>query len=211
MKNKEELATEFHRRTQKKVAKKYNFLDKDKTSRPVGQASLLVMLVAIFFISLCFAVLAETIKTKTVTYNFSAKETTIANKTGIITLKGKAEVIKNGDHLNADQITIYKDVQTGEIIKMEAVGNVDMSEEGKKSTCKKVIFYESEDRIEFEGSEESPAVVDDGKNKLVAPNITYFRKEDRLEAKAEKGTVTGQVIIEEKETEAQGEPAQEKK
>ena len=163
------------------------------------------------FLLLCVVALAGTIKTKTVTYNFWAKETTIANKAGVITLKGEAKIRKNGDYLNADQIIMYKDVKTDEIIKMEAVGNVDMSEEGKKSTCKKAIFYESEDRIELEGSEDAPAVVDDGKSKLVAPAITYFRKEDRIEAKAEKGTVSGQITIEEKESEKQEEPDQEKK
>lgn len=172
-----------------------------KNKRNFTYYNLITLASFLTFMFLCFVALAGTIKTKTVTYNFSAKETTIANKTGIIILKGEAKVLKNGDHLNADEITIYKDVETGEIIKMEAVGNVDMNEEGKKSTCKKVTFYESEDRIEFEGTEEAPAVVDDGKNKLVAPNIIYYRKDDRLEAKAEKGVVTGQVIIEEKEAE----------
>jgi len=157
----------------------------------------------VIFMLLCVFAFGDTANTKKVTYVFSAKESSIANKSGIVTLKGEAKVRKNGDYINADQIIIYKDVKTGEIIKMEAIGNVDMDEGGKKSTCKKATFFETEERIEMEGTEDAPAMVDDGKNKLMAPVIIYFRKEDRLEAKAEKGLVNGQIIIEEKEKPAE--------
>lgn len=143
-----------------------------------------------------------------VVYNYSAKEIISNRKTGVTTLKGDVKVtkvttndsIKNGqkkeegsDYLNADQVVVYKNVETGELIKIEAEGKVSMKEGDMVATCSHAIIYEAEERIEMDGS---PATVDDGKNKIEAPAITYFRKEDRLEAK---GEVRGHITIEEKE------------
>ena len=157
----------------------------------------------------CFTALAVSEAANNVIYNYSAKETVFDRKTGITILKGDAKVRSNGDHLNADQITIYRDVKTGELIKIDAVGNVDMNEKGMAATCEHAILYEAEERIELEGSEDSPAEIDDGKNKMKAPAITYFQKEDRIEAK---GNVTGQVVIVTKESETvEGEEETEEK
>jgi lipopolysaccharide export system protein LptA len=87
------------------------------------------------------------------------------------------------------------------LTKIEAVGNVDMKEKDMTATCERAVFYETEERIELEGSEDSPAVVDDGKNRMEAPAITYFRREDRLEASR---GVSGHVTIEAKEGETEG-------
>jgi lipopolysaccharide export system protein LptA len=143
---------------------------------------------------LCFAISAAS-ETKTVIYDFSADKTTVGRKDGITLMEGNAKikVRDSEDYLNADTIKIYRDVETNELIKMEATGNVDMNQQGMKATCQKAIFYEKEDRIEMEGTEENPAVVEDGENKMVAPAITYYRAEDRIEAS---GNVTGQVTIE---------------
>lgn len=139
-------------------------------------------------------------ETSTVVYNYSAKETSFDRKSGITILKGEAKIRNNGDYLNADQITMYKDVKTGELVKIEAVGNVDMSEKGMKATCKHAIFFETEERIELEGADDAPAIVDDGKNRMEAPAITYFRKEDRIEAR---GKVSGHVTVESREKESE--------
>lgn len=140
--------------------------------------------------------------------HYSAKDASSDRKSGVTILKGDAKIRRgDGDYLNSDQITMYKDVETGELIKIEAVGNVDMKEKDMTGTCERAIFYEKDDRIELEGSEDSPAVVDDGNNRMEALAITYFRKEDRLDAS---GNVSGHVTIEEKEGEATEEEVEEK-
>jgi lipopolysaccharide export system protein LptA len=168
----------------------------------------ILILTAIAVSILCFTVWAASEKTKTVIYDYSADETSVNRKTGITVLKGNAKIKTRDseDYLNADQITIYRDIETNELIKMESVGNVDMNQAGMKATCEQAILYEAEDRIELEGSEDSLAVVDDGNNRMEAPAITLFRKEDRIEAR---GKVTGYVTIEAKEDEAV-EPTEEK-
>ena len=136
----------------------------------------------------------------TIVYDYSAKEATFDRKGGVTVLKGDAKIRRSsGDYLNSDEITMYKDIETGELIRIEAVGNVDMKEKDMKATSERAVFYETEERIELEGSEDSPAVVDDGKNRMEARTIIYFRKEDRLEASG--GNVSGHVTIEGKEGE----------
>jgi lipopolysaccharide transport protein LptA len=155
------------------------------------------IIVAIAVLTFCLSALAEKEATRTVFYDYSADNMNSDRKTGVTILEGdaKLKVRDSEDYLNADKVTIYRDVESDELIKMEAVGNVDMNQKGMKATCHRAIFYETEDRIELEGTEDSLAVVDDGKNKMEAPNITYFRKEDRIEAK---GKVSGHVMIKEK-------------
>jgi len=154
---------------------------------------------------LCLTVWAASEETKTVIYDYTANETSVARKTGITILKGdaKVKVRDSEDYLNADQITIYRDLDSNELVKMESVGNVDMNQQGMKATCQKAIFFEKENRVELEGSEDALAVVDDGKNRMEALAITLFREEDRIEARGdEKTKVTGHVTISEKEDEA---------
>jgi len=149
---------------------------------------------------------ADTNKATYVFYDIDAKEVNLDRKTGITVLKGEVKVHKrdSGDHLNADQVTIYRDVEKDELIKIEAVGKVDMKEKDLIATSEHAIIYEKEERIELEGS---PAMVDDGKNKIEAPAIIYFRKENRLEAK---GKVTASITIEEKKSETEETAGKEK-
>ncbi|MGQ9607848.1 MAG: LptA/OstA family protein [bacterium] len=153
----------------------------------------------IILLILCFAIISVWSASSRTEYRFSGKEMVYDKKTGITILKGNARVIKNStdpnstdDHIYADQINVYKDVKTDELIKMEATGNVDMKEGDLLAICAHAILYEAEDRIEMEGS---PAKVDDGKNKIEAPSIIYYRTDQRLEAK---GEVSGIITIEEK-------------
>jgi len=147
--------------------------------------------------------------TKTVVYDIDAKKVDFSRKTGITIFEGdaKLKVLDSDDFLNADKITVYKDVETDEVIKIESVGNVDMSQAGMKATCEKSIFYEKEDRIEMEGTKEKLAVVDDGENKIEAPNIIYYRKEDRISAS---GGVKARVKIEAQEETATEETTEKK-
>jgi lipopolysaccharide export system protein LptA len=141
------------------------------------------IVVAVGMWSLCSICLAADAAGKTVTYEYSGDVTTANRKTGVTTLDGNAWFRRSGgDYLNADKITMYKDIETGEIIRIESVGNVEMKEKEMSATCGHSIFYETEERIELKGSVDVPAVVDDGENRMEAPFIIYFRKEDRIYA-----------------------------
>lgn len=136
-------------------------------------------------------------------YSISAKEMIMDRKSGITVFKGEAKIIEveettkkpkqNGNYIYADQVSVYRDPETNEVIKMEAIGNVVMRQGDLNATCAHAVLYEAEDRIDMDGS---PAKVDDGKNNIEAPSIIYYRKENRLEAK---GSVSGFITIEEKE------------
>jgi lipopolysaccharide transport protein LptA len=161
------------------------------------QVSSLILIVLSTILIFCFAISARPDETKTVFYDYSANKMDFDRKNGVTILEGdaKLKVRDSEDYLNADKVTIYRDVKTGELIRMEAVGNVDMNQEGMKATCERAIFHETENRIELEGVADSPAIVDDGKNRMEAPRITFFRKENRIEAS---GNVSGHVTIKER-------------
>ena len=163
---------------------------------------------------LCFIVISVFSATNDniVYYDYSAKSMTVDKKLGMTILRGNVKAIKldaqkkdTGEYVNADQITLYnkRDESTGKltnkVTKMEATGNVKMKQGEMTVTCiNAVLVYEPEEVINMEGTKESPAIADDGKNRIEAPRIKYFRKDDRLEAD---GDVTGQITIEEKKSE----------
>ncbi|MFC1715210.1 LptA/OstA family protein [Candidatus Poribacteria bacterium] len=125
-------------------------------------------------------VAAEASKT---THEYSADKMDYDKKSGVTVLEGNAKFRRSDDdYLYADQITMYRDVDTDEIIKLESVGKVEMKEKTMTATCEHSIFYEKENRIEFKGSIDKPAVVDSGDNRMEAPFIIYFRQEERISA-----------------------------
>lgn len=154
-------------------------------------------------------------------YNYSARSMILNKKEGYTVLKGNVKAVKldsqkkeTGEFVNSDQLTIYfkRDEKTGEltdeVIRTEAMGNVKMKQGDMTVTClRAVMVYEPEEVINMEGSKESPAIADDGKNRIEAPFIKYFRKDDRLEAE---GDVSGQITIKEKKSEENKEENKEK-
>ena len=132
----------------------------------------------------CFTCLAASEKyEKSVRESYSADKLTYSSKSGVTVLEGNAKLHRSdGDYMYADQITMYEDTTTKEMIKTVAVGNVEMKEKDMAATCNHAIFYEKEERIEFKGTADKPAVVDTGNNRMEAPFIIYFRKDKRVEA-----------------------------
>lgn len=169
-----------------------------------SQVCLVVMITVLL---LCSTVLMASEASNTIVYTYWGKKGSFNRKTGVSVLEGDAKFRRSdGDYLNADKITIHRDVETNELIRIEAVGNVDMKEKDMKATCERAVFYEIEERIEMEGSEDSPAIVDEGENRMEASSIKYFRKEDLIVAE---DNVTGQLKIEAKEGETVEEEAEE--
>jgi lipopolysaccharide export system protein LptA len=167
----------------------------------------------------CFIIISafSATNSNTVNYKYSAKRMVLDKKTGVTVLKGDAKFTKvdaesgaQSDYVNGDQITLYtkRNETTGkdELTKMEVIGNVKMKQGDMNVTCARaVMVYEPEEVINMEGTKDALAVADDGKNRIEAPIIKYFRKDDRLEAEAGEGNVTGQITIEEKKEDKKAE------
>lgn len=130
----------------------------------------------------CFTCLAASETDEThVRESYSADKLFYTKNPDVTVLEGHAKLHRGGgDYMYADQITIYE--EAGEMTKIVAVGNVDMKEKGMAATCEHAIFYEKEDRIEFKGTADKPAVVNTGNNRMEAPFIIFFRKDERIEA-----------------------------
>lgn len=112
-----------------------------------------------------------------------ADDSSSDQKSGITTftsIKKRVKIVReSGDYLYADKATVYRNVETDELIKVEADGNVEMKEGEKIATCQHALINEAEDWIEMTGS----AKVVEKDTVTEANKITYYRKENRLETR----------------------------
>ena len=143
-----------------------------------------VLFVMMALWGLCFTWPASSETNKTVKHEYSADKMTYGKKSGVTVLEGHAKLRRSDDdYLHADQITMYEEVKPDnkrELVKIVAVGNVDMKEKDMTAICEHAIFYEREERIEFKGSVDKPAIVGSSNNRMEAPFIIYFREEERI-------------------------------
>jgi len=93
-------------------------------------------------------------------------------KKGIIVFIGNVKITRENGYLNADKVTVYRDVETDDIIKTVAEGNVDMKDGDLLATCEHAVENEADDTIELTGS----VVVTQKEDRVEAPYITYNRK-----------------------------------
>ena len=93
-------------------------------------------------------------------------------KKGIIVFTGNVKIDRENGYLNADKVTVYRDVETNDVIKTVAEGNVDMKDGDLIATCEHAVLNESDDTIELTGS----VVVTQNEDRVEAPYIIYNRK-----------------------------------
>lgn len=93
-------------------------------------------------------------------------------KKGVILLLGNVKITRENGYLNADKVTVYRDVETDDVIKTVAEGNVDMKDGDLIATCEHAVLNESDDTIELTGS----VVVTQKEDRVEAPYITYNRR-----------------------------------
>lgn len=93
-------------------------------------------------------------------------------KKGIIVFIGNVKITRENGYLNADKVTVYRDVETDDVIKTVAEGNVDMKDGDLLATCENAVLNEADDTIELTGS----VVVTQKEDIVEAPYITYNRK-----------------------------------
>lgn len=93
-------------------------------------------------------------------------------KKGIIVFTGNVKITHENGYLYADKVTVYRDVETDDVIKTVAEGNVDMKDGDLLATCEHAVLNEADDTIELTGS----VVVTQKEDRVEAPYITYNRK-----------------------------------
>jgi lipopolysaccharide transport protein LptA len=93
-------------------------------------------------------------------------------KNGIIIFTGNVKITRENGYLNADKVTVYRDVETDDLIKTVAEGNVDMKDGDLLATCEHAVENKADDTIELTGS----VVVTQKEDRVEAPYITYNRK-----------------------------------
>jgi lipopolysaccharide transport protein LptA len=87
-------------------------------------------------------------------------------KTGVTVLTGNVRLKMSNGFLNADKVTLYRDVDTGESIKTVAEGRVEMQEAGALATGDHAVLDHIEDIVNLHD------------------NVVVIQEEDRLEAKS---------------------------
>jgi len=93
-------------------------------------------------------------------------------KKGIIVFTGNVKITRENGYLNADKVTVYRDVETDDVIKTVAEGNVDMKDGDLLATCEHAVLNESDDTIELTDS----VVVKQKEDVIEAPYIIYNRQ-----------------------------------
>lgn len=93
-------------------------------------------------------------------------------KEGVMILIGNVKINRQNGYLNADKVTIHRDVDTDDVIKTVAEGNVDMKDGDILAKCDHAVLNEVDDTIVLSGS----VVVMQRGDEVKAPFITYNRK-----------------------------------
>ena len=86
-------------------------------------------------------------------------------ETGLTILTGSVRIRQSGGFLNADKVTLHRNLETGEYKKTVAVGNVEMRDKDIFATCEHAVIDHVEDIVEL------------------SKNVVVLQNEDRLEAK----------------------------
>ena len=92
-------------------------------------------------------------------------------KKGLILFTGNVKITRENGYLNADKVTVYRDIETDDVIKTVAEGNVDLKDGDLLATCEHAVLNESDDTIELTGS----VIVNQREDQIEAPFITYNR------------------------------------
>jgi lipopolysaccharide export system protein LptA len=103
-------------------------------------------------------------------------ETLTADNRQHTALFEKNVVAKTSDMtMAADKMLIFYKEGSGDVIKIEATGEVKLFRETRAITAQNATYYAEEDKVVFTGE---PKVID-GENVVTGNRMTYFIKEDR--------------------------------
>ncbi|MFQ5914397.1 MAG: lipopolysaccharide transport periplasmic protein LptA [Nitrospinota bacterium] len=78
--------------------------------------------------------------------------------------------------IHSDRLEVYRDSKTQRIDRIEAVGRVDISQEGRYATAEKAIYYDIEQKIVLLGNPRAW----ENDNIIVGHQMNIFLKTDRL-------------------------------
>lgn len=103
-------------------------------------------------------------------------ETLTADNRQHTALFEKNVVAKTSDMtMAADKMLIFYKEGSGDVIKIEATGDVRLFRETRAITAQSATYYAEEDKVIFTGE---PKAID-GENVVTGSRMTYFIKEDR--------------------------------
>ncbi len=90
-------------------------------------------------------------------------------------------VATQGDFvLNAKKLTVFFNADQSQVERMEAVGQVKITQQGRIATADKAIFKQPEQVLELQGN----AQLQQGENRIVGDEITVYLKENRSVVKS---------------------------
>jgi len=137
-----------------------------------------------------------------------AEKFTQDERKGITILEKNVRIFRQEGYMFADQVTIYRDVETDEVIKTVAEGNVHMKDNEILADCDHAIFNELDDTIELTGS----VVVTQNEDRIEAEYIKYNRTTgERIGKGSSEKPIKFRVKIKTKETESNESESEQKK
>jgi lipopolysaccharide export system protein LptA len=93
-------------------------------------------------------------------------------KKGITILIGHVKINMPAGFLNSDKATLHEDIETGDIVKTVAEGNVELRDGEALATCDYAIIYHLDDIIDLQHN----VVVTQNEDKLTAKHVIYERR-----------------------------------
>lgn len=98
------------------------------------------------------------------------------NKNQWVHFIGNVTATRAGVVIHSDRLEVYRNPKTGRIDRIEAIGRVDISREGKYATADKAIYYDAEEKIVLLGNPKAW----ENDNIIVGHKMNFFLKTDQL-------------------------------
>lgn len=104
--------------------------------------------------------------------NGTAEDMKRDEKKGLTILIGNVKIKRPNGFLNADKVTLYENVETGEYFKTVAEGNVEIRDEDIFATCEHAILNHTDDTVDLRDN----VVVLQNADRLEAKHFTFNRR-----------------------------------
>ena len=104
--------------------------------------------------------------------NGTAEDMERDEKKGLTILIGNVKIKRPNGFLNADKVTLYENVKTGEYFKTVAEGNVEIRDEDIFATCEHAILNHTDDTVDLRDN----VVVLQNADRLEAKHFTFNRR-----------------------------------
>ncbi len=155
----------------------------------------ILVLLALLFVSSANATKLEgLLKKGHIPIHIKARQLEAFEKKGLYKLSGNVVVTRGDMRLSADKMDVYRDPETGQLVKIVCLGHVVMRKDSRVATADKAIYNEKQQKVTLIGN----AFVKSARNSIKSQIIVYYLDRDYAVAQSGKGRVEVTIYPEKK-------------